>query len=139
MQRVTIQREPCTDEGTFGMLKLACGWTCHTLELPWRENRSRVSCIPAGIYRTVDHVSPKFGRTRWVQNVPERSDILIHAGNLAGDTSKKLRTDVAGCILVGTYRGVLQRQAAVLSSRQALKELLQRLGRDPIELEIRDA
>jgi len=139
MQRVIIQREPCTDEGTFGTLSLESGWTCHTLELPWRENRRRMSCIPAGIYRAVDHVSPKFGRTRWVQDVPERSDILIHAGNLAGDTSKKLRTDVAGCILVGERRGVLQGQAAVLSSKLALRELLQHLGRDPVELEIRDA
>lgn len=139
MSRVIIQRSPSTDEGTFGVLTLESGWTCHTLELPWRENRPRMSCIPAGTYRAVAHVSPKFGRTYWLQNVPGRSEILIHAGNLAGDTTKKKRTDVAGCILVGTHRGLLQRQSAVLGSKAALAELLRLTGLATIELEVRDA
>lgn len=139
MQYVLIQREHSTDEGTFGLLMLESGWTCHTLELPWRNNRRRMSCIPAGIYRAVDHVSPRFGRTYWLQQVPDRSEILIHAGNLAGDTSRGYRTDVEGCILVGERRGKLQRQAAVLSSKAALAELHKRLRHVPLHLEIRDA
>lgn len=139
MTPVIIQREPSTDAGTFGVLTLESGWTCHTLELPWRDNRRRVSCIPAGKYRAVDHVSPRFGRTYWLQDVPGRSEILIHAGNLGGDTALGYRTDVAGCILVGSRRGMLQGQPAVLASKVALNQLLRHLARVTICLDIRDA
>lgn len=139
MMRVIIQREPSTDEGTFGLLTLESGWACHTLEPPWRDNLPRISSIPAGVYRAVDHVSPRFGRTYWLKDVPDRSEVLIHAGNVAGDTKKGLASDSAGCILVGNKRGLLLRQAAVLDSKSALNELLRQLGRKPIELEIRDA
>lgn len=139
MQTIVIQREPCTDTGTFGVLTLPDGWSCHTLELPWRENRRTLSCIPAGRYDLVAHTSPRFGRTYWVRNVPDRSEILIHAGNLAGDKKLGYRTDVEGCILLGEARGVLSRQPAVLSSKPALKEFLRRTAFKPLVLEVHDA
>lgn len=139
MQIVVLQRSPSTDEGTFGVLTLECGWTCHTLELPWRDNQRRLSSIPAGAYHAADHVSPRFGRTYWIREVPGRSEILIHAGNLAGDKSKGYRSDSDGCILVGSRRGVLQRQAAVLDSKTALRELLRRLAHAPFSFDVRDA
>lgn len=138
MRHATIQRDPSSDDGTFGILTLDNGWTCHTLELPWRDNRRRISRIPPGIYRAVDHVSPRHGRTYWLRAVPDRSEILIHAGNLAGDRSLGRRSDSDGCILVGTRRGALQRQAAVLDSRAALRTLLKLLGGQPLDLEIID-
>lgn len=64
-----------------------------TMELPWKENRRRVSCIPAGTYPAFLHKSPKFGDSLWVKNVPDRSEILIHKGNYNRDT--------LGCILPG--------------------------------------
>lgn len=137
---VVIQRDHSTDAGTFGVLTLPSGWRCQTLELPWRNNVRRMSCIPAGVYRAIDHVSPRFGRTYWLQDVPGRSEILIHAGNLAGDTTKGYRSDVAGCILVGATRGHLQGQPAVLSSKLALNALLKNLAGNPaIMLDVRDA
>ena len=51
------------------------------LELPWKDNKRRVSCIPEGVYEAIIHDSPKFGRCVWIQNVPDRSEILIHAAN----------------------------------------------------------
>lgn len=51
------------------------------LELPWKNNERRVSCIPAGTYQIIKHTSPKFGQCYWVQDVPNRSEILIHPAN----------------------------------------------------------
>ena len=64
-----------------------------TLELPWRNNEPRVSRIPAGTYKLIKHHSPKFGACYWVQDVPNRSEILIHPGNY--------HTQILGCILPG--------------------------------------
>jgi len=66
---------------------------CLTMELPWKQNRRRVSCIPEGTYPANLHTSPKFGPSIWVKNVPSRSEILIHKGNYHRDT--------LGCILPG--------------------------------------
>ena len=78
--------------------------TCVTLELPWRENQARMSCIPVGEYEVVECARPRYtskmtriDRPWEVLNVPERGGILIHTGNIAADTS--------GCILLGTYFG----------------------------------
>lgn len=65
----------------------------HILELPFLNNKVRKSCIPAGTYTAVKHNSPKFGKTFWVKNVPGRSEILIHAGNIHEHT--------LGCLLPG--------------------------------------
>lgn len=64
-----------------------------SLELPWKENTQRISCIPAGNYAVKKHNSPNFGYCFWIQNVPGRSEILIHRGNFY--------TDILGCILIG--------------------------------------
>lgn len=66
---------------------------CVGLELPWLDNKFRVSCIPAGNYKAVKHVSPKFGDSFWIKDVPARSGILIHRGNFVRNT--------AGCLLPG--------------------------------------
>jgi len=65
-----------------------------SLELPWVNNERRVSCIPEGTYEAIKHKSPKFGETLWLQDVPNRSEILIHKGNF--------HSDILGCILIGT-------------------------------------
>lgn len=66
---------------------------CVTIELPWLENQKNISCIPEGKYHIKKHISPKFGQCLKVQDVPGRSEILIHVGNYKKDTH--------GCILVG--------------------------------------
>jgi len=65
----------------------------YTLELPWRNNERNISRIPDNHYKGVKHQSPKFGNSILIQDVPNRSEILIHAGNFNYDT--------LGCILVG--------------------------------------
>ena len=63
------------------------------LELPWKNNERRVSCIPAGTYQIIKHTSPKFGQCYWVQDVPNRSEILIHPANY--------HRQLLGCIAPG--------------------------------------
>jgi hypothetical protein len=122
MQTVTITREKSEDYGTFGTLAINdTAETFITLELPNRDNEPGKSCISAGSYLCVKNTGKKGGFR--LLDVPGRDDILIHAGNWAGDTSKGCKSDVEGCILVGTKRGELNEQAAVLNSRIAMKRL----------------
>ena len=67
---------------------------CFTLELPWKDNQRRVSCIPEGEYKAIKHHSPKFGNSVWIQDVPNRSEILIHPANYV--------RQLLGCIAVGS-------------------------------------
>jgi len=75
---------------------------CFTIELPWLNNQSRISCIPEGEYTVIKHVSPKFGSCLWIQNVPDRSEILMHVGNYAGSLNPATgKSDLLGCIAPG--------------------------------------
>jgi len=74
-------------------------YSCATLELPWKDNENRRSCIPPGpsgepvTYDWQRHSSPRYEECLWVRSVEGRSEILVHAGNYVSDT--------LGCILVG--------------------------------------
>lgn len=121
MNHATLTRSKSTDVGTFGRLRATCGGAALelvTLELPWRGNQRRVSCIPEGHYDCYYGSSSK-GNVYHVGGVPGRDGILIHAGNWAGDKTKGLRSDVEGCILLGMRRAVLSGQDAVTESKRA--------------------
>lgn len=113
------------------------GQALRTVELPWRDNTPRTSCIPPGVYRCAIVQSPRFGRVYGVRDVPGRSHILIHAGNYGGDVSKGYRSDLLGCIAPCMTHGQLNGQMAGLSSRAALAEFMAWAGGEAIELEIR--
>lgn len=67
-----------------------------TVELPWRDNRVKVSCIPTGIYEAVKEHSPKFERDLIeLKGVVGRSEVKIHPANY----SRQLE----GCIAPGLY------------------------------------
>ncbi len=111
-----------TDQGTEGFLTLPeLGFACFTLELPWRENRPCVSCIPPGTYPLGWRVTCRRS-TYHIRNVPKRSYILIHSGNYAGDIHKGLKTHVEGCVLLGKRMGWLNGQWAVLVSRSTVRQ-----------------
>lgn len=77
--------------GVNGVLLLEGTELCKTIELPWKNNQPRVSCIPEGRYRLRRRQSPRFREHFEVMDVKDRKYILFHAGNDAG---KELR----GCI-----------------------------------------
>lgn len=129
--KLTIKRIAKTSHGTFGVLLDDFGFPfALTAERPWLENVSNESCIPAGEYRCAVITSPKFGKCIEVLNVPDRSHILFHKGNVP-------MKDSHGCILVGEQFELLGKQHAVLSSRKGFSELMRLIeGIDEFDLVI---
>jgi len=116
MRIVRIASRP---DGTFGVLLAEDVPFALTLERPWRDNRRGESCIPTGRYLCTRVNSPKFGLTWEVRNVPERSHILFHAGNVWQDSH--------GCILVGeAFRTWTDGSTSIGDSRAGLAELMER-------------
>ena len=90
-------RDMFTDKSTIGELFVNGERFCDTLELPYKDNQRSISCVPEGQYK-VRLRYPRESGTRdylhlLVQDVPDRSYILVHIGNKSSDTR--------GCILVG--------------------------------------
>lgn len=69
--------------GTNGVLSFNGNEICKTIELPWKENQRRISCIPEGIYRIKKRFISKFKWHLEVLNVKNRDLILIHPANNA--------------------------------------------------------
>ena len=134
-RNVTLCRIARSDQGTEGIL-LAGNFNCKTLELPWRDNTRQISCIPPGSYDVQIRNSNKYGRVYWVRKVPNRTYILIHSGNFAGDKDKGFKTHVMGCILLGKVHGYLGGQRAVLNSRITVRRLLDELDYNNFKLNI---
>ena len=132
---VNLFRMQRSDQGTFGIVMFN-DFKCHSLELPWKDNKRSVSCIPDGSYLVKPRISPKYGEVYWVSDVPGRTFILIHPGNWAGDTSKGFKSHVNGCILLGQQRGLLAGQLAVLNSRITVKRFENKLQMQPFTLNI---
>ena len=123
---LTLCRGATTDQGTVGWLMMNYVPVCFVMELPWRDNQANVSCIPAGRYQVSylpRSASGKYRDVYHVQDVPDRSGILIHPGNFAGDKQMGYQTDSWGCLLPATRLGVLGGQKAGLASRAALRKL----------------
>ena len=122
MKQLKLSRVAENDNTTFGVLLLDGAPQFVTAEDLWRENEKQISCIPTGKYVIRRHTSPKFGLCYAVDNVPNRSHILIHAGNTHRDTH--------GCILVGLQFGVISGESAILRSKDALTLLMGSLAKD---------
>jgi hypothetical protein len=91
-----------------------------TLERPWRDNRRNESCIPSGIYQCRKVNSPKFGPTFEVCDVPGRTAILFHKGNLQDDSH--------GCILIGEAFNPVTGRPGITASKEGFAEFLHLTG-----------
>ena len=118
---INLVRHETSDEGTFGKLFVG-DRVFMTAELPWFNNSRSISCIPCGEYQCSKVESPKFGNVYQIHDVPDRSHILIHPGNFAGDRSLGKRTDSYGCILLGQKVATIYHQQAVINSRKAFEK-----------------
>lgn len=140
MRRVLIGLHKATgDQGTFGAL-YTNGFSCKTAELPWRENRTKISHIPVDIDYEVRIVkSPRFGKVYGLFGVPGRSHVLIHSGNFSGDVALGYQSHVEGCILLGKYHGQIKNkqgafQNAVLVSLPTVREFMRFMNDEPFRL-----
>lgn len=123
-------------DGTFGKLVLPIGMQLVSGELPYRDNKTRVSCIPIGKYKCVWQFSNKFGWCYEVTGVKDRSRILIHAANFCGLASEGFKQELEGCIALGLSLGSNGKQKMLLSSRVAIAKFHEVLNRQPFYLEI---
>lgn len=104
---------------TLGELKVVGHpFNCKTLELPYRDNKRRVSCIPCGVYNVVKRVSKKYGNHFHILNVENRDYILIHAANFV--------RQLLGCVAVGDSFKDIDNNGLkdVTNSKATLKKLL---------------
>ena len=139
-----LKRTRFGEEITTGQLYIDGAYFCFTLEdkvrepvglvqLPtWKVPLKKVkheTAIPQGIYDITFEHSPKFGpETLTINKVPGFTDIRIHAGNYATDTS--------GCIIVG-YR--IHDSGVIVpgTTRQCLVDLKQQVRRAEGPVKIR--
>lgn len=118
---------------TLGYLqdKTTSNILCVTLENPWLENQTNISCIPEGSYESIPYSSIKYPNVWELQNVKNRSKILIHAGNFERDTQ--------GCILVGRTIADYNSEKMVTHSRNTLNKLRDIIGiNNSFTLQVRD-
>lgn len=103
---------------TIGILNHKDGFRCHTLELPYLDNQSSISCIPQGTYECFKRVSGKNGNVFELRNVVGRSYIQCHSGNYT--------SQIEGCILVGDSHSDINKDGLpdVTNSKKTLNELL---------------
>lgn len=111
-----LERQPSHDGCTLGTLFLGDDLMAFTLEDVVRTGKKLAgeTAIPMGRYQVVITMSPHFKRMLpELLNVPDFTDVRIHGGNTAADTS--------GCVLVGQFHttSALQNCAVVLHELQA--------------------
>ncbi len=95
--RILIERSVESRKQTLGRLYLLeendnVVMSLDTLELPDKDNQRNISRIPEGVYTALIHYSNRFGKCLWLQDVEDRTEILVHSGNYY--------TDILGCILI---------------------------------------
>lgn len=131
MSDVLILRQRHTDQGVFGRL-ITPGFECYTLERPWLDNKSSISCIPVGTYKCFWTWSPRFKRRVYlVAGVTGRDGIRIHPANIY--------TQLNGCIALGEKLGVMEGLPAVLVSAPAVRNFEMLMAGQTFTLEIKDA
>lgn len=111
MDIVIVTRIEYSKEGVFGVMTVNDKIVGFTLE-------NKDTLIPEGVYNAT---RDRTGRHQYfkVNDVPGRSNIEIHAGNIQDDT--------IGCIILGTYMGRLWDKRAVLRSKDALSVMMDEL------------
>jgi hypothetical protein len=118
---VLILKRNYFPEGTNGKLECEGKLICNTIELPWKNNERRVSCVPEGKY----FLSKRYSKNhKWhieVRNVAGRSGILFHPANNA-------MKELNGCIapvtkISGAGLGLMSRKACTTLKTLVYKAL----------------
>lgn len=119
-----LYRVTLTPQSTIGKLFVDGQFFCYSLELPVKDGLPG-SAIPAGVYPIELAPSPKFqaraqndpfwanyaDKMPHIINIPARSLIMLHVGNLPSETD--------GCVLVGETQGI----NCIGTSRPAFQKL----------------
>lgn len=99
-------------------------YSCRSVELPWKNNDTGESCVPAGTYPMVLEYSPAFRRKLWeLKLVPGRSECKIHGANYP----RQLR----GCIAPASMLSDIDKDGKLdaAASGKALSEFMAAMGK----------
>jgi hypothetical protein len=131
VKHITLKRTAHLKEATVGTLILDSDTHLgiYTLENPKRATKVD-DRIPAGTYTCKPYSGTKYKDVYIVENVPNRSAILLHWGNTEKDTE--------GCILLGNRVGEINGQPAVLDSRKCFERFRELIGKNSFTLVIED-
>jgi hypothetical protein len=88
-------------DGTNGIISYQHQRICECIELPWRNNKRLISCIPEGRYRLIRRLHHRWGDQLAIANVPGREAILLHPANNALSELQGCIAPVAKCIAPG--------------------------------------
>lgn len=139
LKTLQLYRAGSSDQGTPGVLVYQHKKVCFMLELPDRNNHANISRIPPGHYLVkylARSASGHFTDVYHITHVLNRTGILQHPGNFAGDKLKGFKADSWGCQLPALHMGILNGQMAGLASRAALRRIHQITQRQHFYLEI---
>jgi len=139
MEEVILLRTETGKYGTFGNVIVDDKHFCYSIEQPWKNNQSRISCIPIGEYTCVWHKSPHYGWLYMLTDVPNRKWILNHPGNFGGDTSLGYKTHTLGCVLFGKKKVWFGKQKGISSSKPTIRKFQKRMDKKPFLLKIIEA
>lgn len=127
---IRLARHAYASTHTEGELFLA-GFSWPTIELPWKNNTPKQSCIPEGAYRArLGQFNAGGYECIELLGVPGRSLIKLHIANCP--------SELLGCIAPGLSRGVLrlaknkQHEPAVLESARAFRQIMKLIPRDRV-------
>ncbi len=132
--KIVIERYSHGEEQTIGSLFIVSKFghilfKCDTLELPWKDNKKKISCIPTGTYTVKKRFSEKYKNHLHITGVTNRSYILIHSGNF--------NTHTLGCVLVGELAYINDDDIVdVGNSKKTLKNLLKHIKTETITIEV---
>jgi len=128
MKQVIIDRFKITHNYSLGTCYVkhedgSVDYVGKTLERGWRDNKSRVSCVPAGVYSLKLEHSPRFKKKLWeLYGVPNRSECKFHAANYWRQLN--------GCIALGNKHVDIDGDGDVdiTSSRTVMKKLYESIS-----------
>jgi hypothetical protein len=132
MKQVKLTRSTHLSQATIGVLVIdqeEPHAPIFTLENPKRKTKED-DRIPAGEYECIPYSGKKYKNVYLVKDVPNRTGILLHWGNLESDT--------LGCILLGNRVGEINGQPAVLDSRRCFKRFRELIGNNEFTLVVED-
>lgn len=103
-----------------------------SIELPWKDNKTNVSCIPEGEY-VVEHTYSHAFKCKLylITKIRDRWGVRIHPANYV--------SELRGCIALGEALRDINKDGLidVTSSRKSVKEFEKLLNKEPFKIIIK--
>ena len=135
LPKATLTRTSKDGKRTLGVMSVTkengYAWVCKTLELPDKDNKRKISCIPEGFYDCKFTYSPHFKKHLYlVSEVPNRSGVRIHSANYT--------RQLLGCIALGNMHKDIDGDGItdVLHSGKTMEDFEKLMKGKPFKLQI---